>query len=140
MPSLLKYNNEYLFFSSLGQICTVPSSTVERGHEYSRSLEHSSPTAQQFPPSNNSTTDKQSRSFDAVHLLRPGTNRSDVVNRRTKSYEYANNRRPSTSSIAPPPIIIKIPDMTELVQAAQLSQLKNRRERVWTEQKKRRKW
>lgn len=80
---------------------------------------------------NHPTTDKQSRSFDAVHLLRPGSNRPDVINRRTKSYEYdAEERRPSTASIAPPPIVIKIPDMTELVQAAQFSQLQNRRESV----------
>jgi hypothetical protein len=51
------------------------------------------------------------------------------VNRRTKSYEYADDRRrPSVVSIAPAPIVIKIPDMTELVQAAQLSRLQNRRE------------
>jgi hypothetical protein len=50
------------------------------------------------------------------------------VNRRTKSYEYADEHSPSTSSVAPAPIVIKIPDMTELVQAAQLSRLQNRRE------------
>jgi hypothetical protein len=93
-------------------------------------LEHSSPPPQPVPQSNHTANDKQSRSFDAVHLLRPGTNRTDVVNRRTKSYEYADDRRPSEASIAPAPIVIKIPDMSELVQAAQLSQLQNRRESI----------
>ncbi len=89
---------------------TIRSSIVQREHEHSRSLEHSSPL-------NNSTIDKQSRSFDAVHLLRPIINHEDtVINRRTKSYEYAEESSP----IAPPPIIIKIPNMRELVQAAQL--------------------
>jgi hypothetical protein len=92
---------------------TIRSSIVQREHEHSRSLEHSSPL-------NNSTIDKQSRSFDAVHLLRPITNREDtVINRRTKSYEYAEESS-LPSPIAPPPIIIKIPNMRELVQAAQL--------------------
>ena len=73
--------------------------------------------------------DKQSRSFDAVNLLRPGSLRPDgAVNRRTKSYEYADDHRPARNSIAPPPIIIKIPDMSELVQAAQLSRFHQRRE------------
>jgi len=94
-------------------------------------LEHSSPPPpEQVPSSNYTTNDKQSRSFDAVHLLRPVTNRPDVINRRTKSYEYADDRRPSVVSIAPAPIVIKIPDMTELVQAAQLSQLQNRRDSI----------
>ncbi len=101
---------------------------VPQEHEYSRSFEYSSPPMEQLSSSNYTTNDKQSRSFDAVHLLRPGTNRHDVVNRRTKSYEYAADRSPSSSSIAPAPIIIKIPDMSELVQAAQLSRLKNRRD------------
>ncbi|CAF0802048.1 unnamed protein product [Rotaria sordida] len=114
----------------LDQTSKVRASIAQREHEISQSLEQSSscPPVQEPPPSNYTTNDKQSRSFDAVHLLRPGTNRSDAINRRTKSYEYADDHRPSISSIAPPPIIIKIPDMTELVQAAQLSQLKNRRE------------
>ncbi len=93
-------------------------------------MEHSSPPPEQVPSSNYTTNDKQSRSFDAVHLLRPVTNRTDVINRRTKSYEYADDRRPSAVSIAPAPIVIKIPDMTELVQAAQLSQLQNRRDSI----------
>ena len=105
-----------LLFKYLGQTSAVRSSVAQREHEHSRSFEHSSLPEQQIP----STNDKQSRSFDAVHLLRPGTNRSDAINRRTKSYEYADDRRPSASSIAPPPIVIKIPDMTELVQAARL--------------------
>ncbi|CAF1098541.1 unnamed protein product [Adineta steineri] len=111
------------------QTSPVRSSIAQREHEHSRSLEYSlPPVVPQYTSSNCTTNDKQSRSFDAVHLLRPGVNRSDVVNRRTKSYEYADDRRPSTSSIAPAPIIIKIPDMSELVQqAAQLSQLQNRR-------------
>jgi hypothetical protein len=50
------------------------------------------------------------------------------VNRRTKSYEYADDHRPSPPSIAPAPIVIKIPNMAELVQIAQLSRLQNRRE------------
>jgi hypothetical protein len=93
-------------------------------------LEYSTPPVQQQALSNNTTNDKQSRSSDAVHLLRPGANRNDAVNRRTKSYEYADDRRPSTSSIAPAPIVIKIPNMNELVQAAQLSRLQNRRETI----------
>jgi len=94
---------------------TVHSSIVQREHEHSRSLEHSSTL-------NDSAVDKQSRSFDAVHLLRPIINHEDtVINRRTKSYECAEEQSP----IAPPPIIIKIPNMRELVQAAQLSQLQN---------------
>ncbi|CAF4852276.1 unnamed protein product, partial [Rotaria socialis] len=92
------------------------------------SLEQSSSPTQGLSSSNYTSNDKQSRSFDAVHMLRPGTNRSDVVNRRTKSYEYADDHRQLTSSIAPPPIVIKIPDMAELVQAAKLSQLKNQRD------------
>jgi hypothetical protein len=97
---------------------TVHSSIVQREHEHSRSLEHSSPL-------NDSAVDKQSRSFDAVHLLRPIINHEDtVINRRTKSYECAEEQSPP-SPIAPPPIIIKIPNMRELVQAAQLSQLQN---------------
>lgn len=103
---------------------------MPREYEHSRSLEHSSPPTEQGLSSNHTTNDKQSRSFDAVHLLRPGANRPDVVNRRTKSYEYADDRRLSAVSIAPPPIVIKIPDMTELVQAAQLSQLQNQRDSV----------
>ncbi|UJR34105.1 hypothetical protein I4U23_021513 [Adineta vaga] len=110
------------------QPSTVRSSVVQREHEHSRSLEYSSPPVQQHSPTNCSANDKQSRSFDAVHLLRPGVNRSDVVNRRTKSYECADDRRPSTSSIAPAPIVIKIPDMTELVHAAKLSCIQSRRE------------
>lgn len=112
----------------LDQTSPVRSTVVQREHEHSRSLEHSSPPTQQISSSNHTTNDKQSRSFDAVHLLRPVTNRADVVNRRTKSYEYADDRRPSTISIAPAPIIIKIPDMAKLVQAAQLSRLQNKRE------------
>jgi hypothetical protein len=103
---------------------------VQREHEHSRSLENSSPLTQPVPSSNHTANDKQSRSFDAVHLLRPGTNRTDVLNRRTKSYEYDDDRRPSVVSIAPAPIVIKIPDMSELVQAAQLSQLQNRRDSI----------
>ncbi len=45
-----------------------------------------------------------------------------MINRRTKSYEYTDDQPPS-SPIAPPPIVIKIPDMRELVQAVQLSRL-----------------
>jgi hypothetical protein len=116
-----------LFIFYVGQTSTVRSTIAQREHEHSRSLEYSLPPVPQVISLNNSTNDKQSRSFDAVHLLRPGTTRPDVVNRRTKSYEYADDRRPSTSSIAPPPIVIKIPDMTELVQAAQLSQLQQSR-------------
>ncbi|CAF1273526.1 unnamed protein product [Adineta ricciae] len=110
------------------QPLTVRSSVVQREHEHSRSLEYSSPPVQHHSTTSSPANDKQSRSFDAVHLLRPGVNRSDVVNRRTKSYECADERRPSTSSIAPAPIVIKIPDMSELVQAAQLSRIQNRRE------------
>ncbi len=87
----------------IGHPSTIRSSIVQREHEHSRSLEHST-------SSNNSTIDKQSRSFDTANLLRP------AINRRAKSYEYD---QPS-SSVAPPPIIIKIPNMSELVQAAQL--------------------
>jgi hypothetical protein len=101
---------------------------VQREHEHSRSLEHSTSPIEQLSSTNYTTNDKQSRSFDAVHLLRPVINRPDVVNRRTKSYEYADDHRPSVISIAPAPIVIKIPDMTELVQAAQLSRLQKRRE------------
>ena len=105
----------------------IRSTIVQREHEHSRSLEQSSPPINSSSlSSTNPTVDKQSRSFDAVHLLRPGSLRPDTAaNRRTKSYENADDRR---SSIAPPPIVIKIPDMSELVQAAQLSQLKNRRD------------
>ena len=92
------------------------SSIVQREHEHSRSLEHSN-------ISNNSSVDKQSRSFDAVHLLRPVVHRDNVVtNRRTNSYETSDD---CPTPVAPPPIIIKIPDMRELVQAAQLSQYEN---------------
>ena len=78
--------------------------------------------------SDNASNDKQSLSFDAVHLLRPGSTRPDTaVNRRTKSYEKDDEHR---SSIAPLPIVIKIPDMSELVQAAQLSRLQHPRESV----------
>jgi len=87
-------------------------------------LEQSAPPNQQT----SATNDKQSRSFDAVHLLRPVPNRTDAVSRRTKSYEYADERRPSAVSLAPAPIVIKIPDMSELVQAVQLSQIQNRRD------------
>lgn len=123
-----KKNKTMLVFLNLDQTSRVRSSVVPREHEFSRSLEHSSPPVEQLSSPNHATNDKQSRSFDAVHLLRPGSNRPDVVNRRTKSYEHADDHPPSNSLIAPPPIVIKIPDMTELVQAAQLSQLKNRRE------------
>lgn len=104
------------------------SSIVQRDHEFSRSLEQSSSPVQQLSSTSYAVNDKHSRSFDAVHLLRPGTSRVDVVNRRTKSYEYADDHHTETSSVAPPPIVIKIPDMTELVQAAQLSRLNSRRE------------
>ena len=64
-----------------------------------------------------------------MHLLRPGSLRPEsAINRRTKSYENADDHRQARPSIAPPPIVIKIPDMTELVQAAQLSRLQKRRE------------
>ncbi len=109
--------NRLFYFFVLERTSTVRSSIVQREHEHSRSLE-------QKPPTNNSTIDKQSRSFDAVHLLRPVIHRSDaVVNRRTKSYENAEGHQepPSTPPpTAPPPIIIKIPDMSKLVQAAHL--------------------
>ncbi|CAF4655691.1 unnamed protein product [Rotaria sp. Silwood1] len=111
----------------LDQTSKVHLSVAQRDQEISRSLEQSSLPVEQISSSNYTTIDKQSRSFDAVHLLRPCTNRADVVNRRTKSYEYADDHRSLIASVAPPPIVIKIPDMTELVQAAQLSQLKNRR-------------
>lgn len=107
---------------NLDQTSTVRASVVPREHEHSRSLEQSTPPNQQTSTAN----DKQSRSFDAVHLLRPVPNRADVVSRRTKSYEYADDRRPSTVSIAPAPIVIKIPDMSELVQAAQYSRMQDR--------------
>ncbi|UJR13259.1 hypothetical protein I4U23_000280 [Adineta vaga] len=94
----------------------IRSSIVQREHEHSRSLED--PTSP-----NSGSVDKQSRSFDAANLLRPVNHRSDlVVNRRTKSYECAEEHHTS-SPIAPPPIVIKIPDMSQLVQAVQLSQL-----------------
>ncbi|CAF3851043.1 unnamed protein product [Adineta steineri] len=71
---------------------------------------------------NNSSVDKQSRSFDAANLLRPVIHRADAaINRRAKSYECAEDYHPS-SPVAPPPIIIKIPDMNELVQAAKLDE------------------
>lgn len=108
-----------VFVFLLGRESSTRSSVVHREHEHSHSLEHSSPT-------NNSTVDKQSHSFDAVHLLRPDIHREDaILNRRTKSYECADEHPPPspTPPIAPPPIIIKIPDMRELVQAAQLSRL-----------------
>ena len=104
-------------------------SIVQREHEHSRSLEQSLPPVQQLSSIPNATNDKQSRSFDAVHLLRPGSLRPEsAANRRTKSYENADDHRPARLSIAPPPIIIRIPDMAELVQAAQLSRLQSRRE------------
>lgn len=108
----------------------IRSTIVQREHEYSKSLEQSSPPIDQSVLSSiNTTVDKQSRSFDAVHLLRPGSLRPDTaVNRRTKSYEYADEHRSARPSIAPPPIVIKIPDMTELVQAAQFSQFQTRRD------------
>ena len=62
-----------------------------------------------------------------MHLLKPDTHREDaVVNRRTKSYECADEPPQAASSIAPAPIVIKIPDMRELVQAAQLSRLQKK--------------
>jgi hypothetical protein len=111
-----------LIFFHLGRESLVRSSIVQREHEHSRSLEHSSQNN-----NNNSTVDKQSRSFDAVHLLKPNTHREDaMVNRRTKSYECADEPLPSVSPVAPAPIVIKIPDMRELVQAAHLSRLQKK--------------
>lgn len=104
---------------------------MQREHEHSRSLEHSTPVTIEptLPAISNVANDKQSKSSDAVHLLRPGSLRPDgAVNRRTKSYEYADEHRQTRHSIAPPPIIIKIPDMSELVQAAQFSCLRERKE------------
>lgn len=89
---------------------TNRSSIVPREHEHSRSLEHSN-------VSNNTSEEKQSRSFDGVHLLRPVLN-----NRRTKSSETSDD---CPTPIAPPPIVIKIPDMRQLVQAAKLCQYDN---------------
>jgi hypothetical protein len=104
------------FLFLLGRTSITRSSIVQREHEHSRSLEQST-------KSNNSTIDTQSRSFDATHLLRPIIHREDnLINRRTKSDECAGEHQPP-SPVAPLPIIIKIPDMRELVQAAQLSQL-----------------
>ncbi|CAF1018298.1 unnamed protein product [Didymodactylos carnosus] len=55
--------------------------------------------------------DKQSLSFDAVHLLRPG-NRPDVT-RRAKSYDYDDQHRANATS-KQMPIVIKIPDIEKL--------------------------
>jgi len=113
---------EFLFFKSIdlliriGQTSTVRTSIVPREHEHSRSLEHSTSP-------NSSSVDKQFRSFDAVHLLRPVQNRDDlIVNHRTNSDDASEGDKHPSTSIAPPPIVIKIPDMTQLVQAVQLSQ------------------
>lgn len=100
----------------VGQTSTVRTSIVLREHEHSRSLENSASP-------NSSSVDKQFRSFDAVHLLRPVQNRDDlIVNHRTNSDDVNELDKHPSTSIAPPPIVIKIPDMTQLVQAAQLSQ------------------
>ena len=82
------------------EIVEKTSTIVLREHEHSRSLEHSN-------VSNNYSIDKQSRSFDTVHLLRPD-------DRRTNSDDCP-------TPIAPLPIVIKIPDMRELVQTVQYS-------------------
>jgi hypothetical protein len=113
----------------LGQPATVRTSIVQREHEHSRSLEQSLPPVQPLPTTTNTTNDKQSLSSDAVNVLRPGSLRPDTAaNRRTKSYENADDHRTARTSIAPPPIVIKIPDMTELVQAAEFSRLHKRQE------------
>ncbi|CAF1206124.1 unnamed protein product [Didymodactylos carnosus] len=54
-------------------------------------------------------SDKQSLSFDTVHLLRPG-NRPDVT-RRAKSYDHDDQRRATSTQT---PIVIKIPDIEKL--------------------------
>lgn len=116
---------------SLGQTVNVRCSVVSREHEHSRSLEQSTSPVDQLASSPNATNDKQSRSFDAVHLLRPGSLRPEsAINRRTKSYENADEHRQTRPSIAPPPIVIKIPDMTELVQAARLQKRRESAEMV----------
>ncbi|CAF1397408.1 unnamed protein product [Adineta ricciae] len=116
LNSSSKTSNNQNFTQTL---TSTRSSVVQREHEHCRSLEH--PTT-----ASSSSVDKQSRSFDAANLLRPVNQRSEaVVNRRTKSYECAEEHH-SSSPIAPPPIIIKIPDMSQLVQAAQLEHKKRK--------------